>query len=151
MCRPCSFADVVSAAGGRAAGVDVEITESALLSDIADTVDKLEKIRTLGVEIAIDDFGTGYSSLNYLARLPVSTLKIDRSFLIDLPGNAEGLTIVSSIISLAHALHFKVVAEGVETEAQARLLRDLCCDQMQGFLFHGVLPSDRFEALLPRA
>jgi diguanylate cyclase (GGDEF)-like protein/PAS domain S-box-containing protein len=145
------LADVVSAAGGRAAGVDVEITESALLSDIADTIHKLKKIRKLGVEIAIDDFGTGYSSLNYLARLPVSTLKIDRSFLIDLPGNAEGLTIVSSIISLAHALHFKVVAEGVETEAQARLLRDLSCDQMQGFLFHGALTTDRFEALIPRA
>jgi EAL domain-containing protein (putative c-di-GMP-specific phosphodiesterase class I) len=81
----------------------------------------------------------------------VSTLKIDRSFLFDLPGNAEALTIVSSIISLAHALKFKVVAEGVETEAQARLLRDLSCDQMQGFLFHGVLPGDRFEALLGRA
>jgi diguanylate cyclase (GGDEF)-like protein/PAS domain S-box-containing protein len=145
------LADVVSAAGGRAAGVDVEITESALLSDIADTIHKLKKIRKLGVEIAIDDFGTGYSSLNYLARLPVSTLKIDRSFLTDLPGNAEGLTIVSSIISLAHALHFKVVAEGVETEAQARLLRDLSCDQMQGFLFHGALTTDRFEALIPRA
>jgi EAL domain-containing protein (putative c-di-GMP-specific phosphodiesterase class I) len=145
------LADVVSAAGGRAAGVDVEITESALLSDIADTIHKLKKIQKLGVEIAIDDFGTGYSSLNYLARLPVSTLKIDRSFLTDLPGNAEGLTIVSSIISLAHALHFKVVAEGVETEAQARLLRDLSCDQMQGFLFHGALTTDRFEALIPRA
>jgi len=81
----------------------------------------------------------------------VSTLKIDRSFLQDLPGNAEGLTIVSSIISLAHALKFKVVAEGVETEEQARLLRGLSCDEMQGFLFHGVLTSDRFEALLPRA
>jgi diguanylate cyclase (GGDEF)-like protein/PAS domain S-box-containing protein len=145
------LADMVSAAGGHAAGIDVEITESALLSDIADTIDKLKDIRKLGVEIAIDDFGTGYSSLNYLARLPVSTLKIDRSFLTDLPGNAEALTIVSSIISLAHALNFKVVAEGVETEEQARLLRDLTCDQMQGFLFHGVLPGDRFEALIPRA
>ena len=145
------LSDVVGAAGGHAAGVDVEITESALLSDVADTIDKLKEIRKLGVEIAIDDFGTGYSSLNYLARLPVSTLKIDRSFLHDLPGNAEGMTIVSSIISLAHALNFKVVAEGVETEAQARLLRDLSCDQMQGFLFHGVLSGDRFEALLPRA
>ncbi|TMG99060.1 MAG: EAL domain-containing protein [Betaproteobacteria bacterium] len=145
------LSDVVGAAGGHAAGVDVEITESALLSDVADTIDKLKEIRKLGVEIAIDDFGTGYSSLNYLARLPVSTLKIDRSFLQDLPGNAEGLTIVSSIISLAHALKFKVVAEGVETEEQARLLRGLSCDEMQGFLFHGVLTSDRFEALLPRA
>ncbi|HEY3179038.1 MAG TPA: EAL domain-containing protein [Casimicrobiaceae bacterium] len=145
------LSDVVSAAGGHAAGVDVEITESALLSDAPDTIDKLKEIRDLGVEIAIDDFGTGYSSLNYLARLPVSTLKIDRSFLVDLPTKAEGLTIVSSIISLAHALKFKVVAEGVETEDQARLLRDLSCDQLQGFLFHGAMSGDRFEALMPRA
>ena len=142
------LSQVVAAAGGHAAGIDVEITESALLSDAPDTIDRLKEIRDMGVEIAIDDFGTGYSSLNYLARLPVSTLKIDRSFLFDIPGNAEGLTIVSSIISLAHALKCKVVAEGVETEEQARLLRDLSCDQMQGFLFHGVLPRDRFEALM---
>ena len=75
-------------------------------------------------------------------------LKIDRSFLLDIPANAEGLTIVSTIISLAHALNFKVVAEGVETEEQARLLRDMSCDQLQGFLFHGALPSERFEALM---
>ena len=145
------LSEVVVNAGGHAAGVDVEITESALLADVPDTIDKLKEIRDLGVEIAIDDFGTGYSSLNYLARLPVSTLKIDRSFLLDIPGKSEGLTIVSTIISLAHALNFKVVAEGVETEEQARLLRDLDCDQMQGFLFHGVLPSERFEALLEQA
>jgi diguanylate cyclase (GGDEF)-like protein/PAS domain S-box-containing protein len=142
------LSEVVGAAGGHAAGVDVEITESALLSDVPDTIDKLKEIRDLGVEIAIDDFGTGYSSLNYLARLPVSTLKIDRSFLFDIPGKSEGLTIVSSIISLAHALKFKVVAEGVETEEQAQVLLDLSCDQMQGFLFHGVMPGDRFEALM---
>ena len=145
------LSDVVGAAGGHDAGVDVEITESALLSDVPDTIDRLKEIRDLGVDIAIDDFGTGYSSLNYLARLPVSTLKIDRSFLFDIPGKSEGLTVVSSIISLAHALKFKVVAEGVETEEQARLLRDLSCDEMQGFLFHGVMPGDRFEALMTAA
>ena len=81
----------------------------------------------------------------------MSTLKIDRSFLIDLENGPQAATIVETIISLAHALHFKVVAEGVETEEQARMLRGLACDQMQGFLFHGVLPRERFEALLARA
>jgi diguanylate cyclase (GGDEF)-like protein len=145
------FCDLVSRAGADLAGLDVEITESALLADLPDTVLQLKQLRGLGVDIAIDDFGTGYSSLSYLARLPVTTLKIDRTFLHDMPGSAERKTIVASIISLAHALHFKVVAEGVENEAQAALLRELSCDQMQGFLFHEVLPRERFEALLPRA
>jgi diguanylate cyclase (GGDEF)-like protein/PAS domain S-box-containing protein len=145
------FREAVQATGGHAGGLDVEITESALLDDLPDTIAKLNGIRELGVEIAIDDFGTGYSSLAYLAQLPVSTLKIDRSFLLGLEGGPEALTIVETIISLAHALHCKVVAEGVETEAQAHLLRRLACDQMQGFLFHGVLPRERFEALLARA
>ena len=145
------FCDLVTGAGTELAGLDVEITESALLADLPDTVLQLKRLRDLGVDIAIDDFGTGYSSLSYLARLPVTTLKIDRSFLHDMPGSAERRTIVASIISLAHALHFKVVAEGVENEAQATLLRELSCDQMQGFLFHEVLPRERFEALLQRA
>jgi diguanylate cyclase len=145
------FCDVVTRAGTDRAGLDVEITESALLADLPDTVLQLKRLRDLGVDIAIDDFGTGYSSLSYLARLPVTTLKIDRSFLHDMPGSAERKTIVASIISLAHALHFKVVAEGVENEAQATLLRELSCDQMQGFLFHEVLTREDFEALLPRA
>jgi diguanylate cyclase (GGDEF)-like protein len=145
------FCDAVIGDGGEHAGLDVEITESALLSDLPDTVLQLKRLRDLGVDIAIDDFGTGYSSLSYLARLPLTTLKIDRSFLQDLPGSAERKTIVASIISLAHALHFKVIAEGVENEAQATLLRELSCDQMQGFLFHEVLPRERFEALMAPA
>jgi diguanylate cyclase (GGDEF)-like protein len=144
------FCDLVTRAGGDRAGLDVEITESALLADLPETLVQLERLRELGVDIAIDDFGTGYSSLSYLARLPVTTLKIDRSFLHDMPGSAERKTIVASIISLAHALHFKVVAEGVENEAQATLMRELSCDQMQGYLFHEALPRERFEALLPR-
>jgi diguanylate cyclase (GGDEF)-like protein/PAS domain S-box-containing protein len=145
------FRDAVRSAGGQAAGLDVEITESALLADLPDAIEKLNGIRDLGIEIAIDDFGTGYSSLSYLSRLPVSTLKIDRSFLLALEGGPDALTIVEAIISLAHALRFKVVAEGVETEEQARVLRRLACDQMQGFLFHGAMPRDRFEDLLASA
>ena len=99
----------------------------------------------MGVTIAIDDFGTGFSSLSYLAKLPVDTLKIDRSFVIDMTAAPEGLALVSTIIDLAHSLKLKVVAEGVETEEQSRLLRLLSCDEMQGFLFSKPVPGDVFE------
>jgi EAL domain-containing protein (putative c-di-GMP-specific phosphodiesterase class I) len=99
----------------------------------------------LGVTIAIDDFGTGFSSLSYLAKLPVDTLKIDRSFVIDMTTGPEGLALVSTIIDLAHSLKLKVVAEGVETEEQSRLLRLLNCDEMQGFLLSKPVPAEVFE------
>ncbi|MET0345683.1 MAG: EAL domain-containing protein [Casimicrobiaceae bacterium] len=131
--------------------IDVEITESALMADLPDAIEKLNGLRALGIGIAIDDFGTGYSSLNYLAKLPASTLKIDRSFVAALAGGDDAHAIVATIVTLAHNLDFKVVAEGVETEEQAARLRQLGCDQMQGFLFHGVLPRENFEALLAPA
>jgi EAL domain-containing protein (putative c-di-GMP-specific phosphodiesterase class I) len=139
------------AAAGEGAALDVEITESALMADLAGAIATLNGLRALGVEIAIDDFGTGYSSLSYLARLPASTLKIDRSFVTALDEGNEGRAIVATIIALARTLRFKVVAEGVETEAQADVLRRMGCDQFQGFLFHGVLPGEAFAALLAAA
>jgi EAL domain-containing protein (putative c-di-GMP-specific phosphodiesterase class I) len=99
----------------------------------------------MGVSIAIDDFGTGFSSLSYLAKLPVHTLKIDRSFIVDMTAGAQGLALVSTIIRLAHSLKLKVVAEGVETEEQSGILRVLKCDEMQGFLFSKPVPADIFE------
>jgi len=106
----------------------------------------LQAIRAMGVTIAIDDFGTGFSSLSYLAKLPVDTLKIDRSFVVDMTAGPQGLALVSTIISLAHSLKLKVVAEGVETEDQSRLLRLLDCDEMQGYLFSRPVPVEIFEA-----
>jgi EAL domain-containing protein (putative c-di-GMP-specific phosphodiesterase class I) len=100
----------------------------------------------MGVKIAIDDFGTGFSSLSYLSKLPVDTLKIDRSFVIDMTAGPEGLSLVSTIINLAHALRLTVVAEGVETEEESRLLKLLSCDELQGFLFGRPVPSDVFES-----
>jgi EAL domain-containing protein (putative c-di-GMP-specific phosphodiesterase class I) len=98
----------------------------------------------MGITIAIDDFGTGFSSLNYLAKLPVDTLKIDRTFVIEMDA-PEGLALVSTIIMVAHALKLKVVAEGVETEKQSRQLLSLNCDEMQGFLFSKPVPAEIFE------
>ena len=127
------------------AGLELEITESLIMDDVKHNIASLQAIRAMGVTIAIDDFGTGFSSLAYLAKLPVDTLKIDRSFVIDMTAGAEGLALVSTIITLAHSLKLKAVAEGVETEEQSRLLRSLDCDEMQGFLFSKPVPSEVLE------
>jgi EAL domain-containing protein (putative c-di-GMP-specific phosphodiesterase class I) len=128
-----------------AAGLELEITETLIMEDVKHSISALKAIRALGVRIAIDDFGTGFSSLSYLARLPVDTLKIDRSFVVDMTAGPEGLALVTTIINLAHSLKLKVVAEGVETEEQARLLRLLGCDEMQGFLVSRPVPAEVFE------
>jgi EAL domain-containing protein (putative c-di-GMP-specific phosphodiesterase class I) len=128
-----------------AAGLELEITESLIMEDVKHNIASLQAIRAMGVTIAIDDFGTGFSSLAYLSKLPVDTLKIDRSFVIDMTAGPEGLALVSTIITLAHSLKLKVVAEGVETEEQSRLLRLLKCDEMQGYLFSKPLPREIFE------
>ena len=128
--------------GGSPGCLDLEITETAIMDAIEDNIQKLRDLRSLGVSIAIDDFGTGYSSLAYLAKLPVETLKIDRSFVTTMLRDADTMTLVQTIISLAHSLRLKVVAEGVESEEQAEMLGLLHCDEMQGYLFSKALPFD---------
>jgi len=125
--------------------LELEVTEGMIMEVGKDSIATLQGIRALGVSIAIDDFGTGFSSLSYLARLPVDTLKIDRSFVVEMTVAPVGLALVSTIITLAHSLKLKVVAEGVETEEQSRLLRLLSCDEMQGFLFSKAVPREEFE------
>ncbi len=115
-------------------GLDIELTESVLMDDLTGNIEKLRALKAHDVHIAIDDFGTGYSSLGYLSRLPIDALKIDRSFVIRMTDDAQDMTIVTTIISLAHSLDAQVVAEGVETRDQARLLRLVRCDQIQGYL-----------------
>jgi diguanylate cyclase (GGDEF)-like protein/PAS domain S-box-containing protein len=150
--RQRSFvADVQTALGGPDNGVDLEITESLLMEDIEESIRKLRALREAGASIALDDFGTGHSSLAYLSRLPIDAVKIDRSFIRVMTENADATSIVSTIISLAQALRLKVIAEGVETEEQARLLRLLRCDQMQGYLFSPPQPRDKIEAMLRAA
>jgi diguanylate cyclase (GGDEF)-like protein len=149
--RQRDFVDLVQAAIGPAAGanvIDLEITESCIMEDIEANIDKLRKLRSWGIGIAIDDFGTGYSSLGYLAKLPVDTLKIDRSFIITMLQNVDIMTLVSTIISLARALKLKVVAEGVDSEDQAKALRLLRCDEMQGYLYSKPLPGEKLIELL---
>jgi EAL domain-containing protein (putative c-di-GMP-specific phosphodiesterase class I) len=131
--------------------LELEITESLIIEDVEYSIASLQAIRAMGVTIAIDDFGTGFSSVSYLSKLPVDTLKIDRSFVTNMNASREGLALASSIITLAHSLKLNVVAEGVETQEQLRLLRMLGCDEMQGFLFSKPLPRKIFETryLLP--
>jgi diguanylate cyclase (GGDEF)-like protein/PAS domain S-box-containing protein len=142
--------NILKMSGGEA-GIDIEVTETLIMSDIADSIRKLEMLKDMGVRVAIDDFGTGYSSLAYLAKLPVEELKIDRSFVSSMLDDPSAMTLVSTIISLAHALKLEVVAEGVETEDQAKILHLLRCDQMQGFLISKPLSFDEMTAYMGKS
>jgi diguanylate cyclase (GGDEF)-like protein len=149
--RQRDFVDVLKQAiiGGVAPpGIDLEITEGVVMEHIQANIEKLTAVHALGVNIAIDDFGTGYSSLGYLAKLPVQSLKIDRSFIVAMVDDPDTMTLVSTIISLAHSLRLEVVAEGVDSEDQAKALRRLRCDEMQGYLFSRPLPLEELTALL---
>src|SRR6267154_1185653 len=140
----------VEGEGGEGCQLDLEITEGLIMRNIEENMQKLSAMREMGLQIAIDDFGTGYSSLGYLAKLPVNALKIDRSFIITMTSNPQSMTFVSTIISLAHSLGLKVIAEGVDAEEQANYLRLLSCDEMQGYLFSRPVPPDEVEDLLNR-
>jgi diguanylate cyclase (GGDEF)-like protein/PAS domain S-box-containing protein len=143
--------DALAAVERAAERIDIEITESMLMEDIGGSIDKLKALQSLGLQVALDDFGTGYSSLSYLARLPINSLKIDRSFIMQMSKGPEQMAIVSTVISLARALNLKVVAEGVETEEQATLLRLLRCDEAQGYLFGRPVPPEELQGKLRQA
>jgi diguanylate cyclase (GGDEF)-like protein len=128
--------------------LEVELTESAVMSDPEESIKILEQLSEMGVLVSVDDFGTGYSSMSYLRRFPIDQLKIDRSFLSEMTARSDDASIVGAIVSLAHNLRLKVVAEGVETVAQLDLLKTLGCDQYQGYQFSPALPAAEFEALM---
>jgi diguanylate cyclase (GGDEF)-like protein/PAS domain S-box-containing protein len=133
-----------------AAGLDLELTESVLMDDLAGNIEKLRAAKERGLQVAIDDFGTGYSSLGYLSRLPLDALKVDRSFIDNMADDPQQMSIVTAIISLAHSIDLKVIAEGVETATQAQLLRLLRCDQIQGYLLARPQPAEDVAKLLGR-
>jgi diguanylate cyclase (GGDEF)-like protein len=130
--------------------IELELTESILMHHNEENLAKLRAFKTMGVRIAIDDFGTGFSSLSYLQRFPVDILKIDRSFVMDLPASASSIAIVDAIVTLAHGLGLEVVAEGVETPEQATLLHAHACDEGQGYHFGRPMPLLEFQNLLAR-
>jgi diguanylate cyclase (GGDEF)-like protein/PAS domain S-box-containing protein len=131
-----------------AASLKLELTESLVLDDIEDTIKKMQSLKQLGVGFSMDDFGTGYSSLAYLTRLPLDQLKIDRSFVRNLPDNANDAVIAQTIITMARSLGLAVIAEGVETEAQRQFLERYGCPTYQGFLFSKPVEIKQFERLL---
>jgi EAL domain-containing protein (putative c-di-GMP-specific phosphodiesterase class I) len=129
--------------------LNLEITEGIALYNIDDTIMKLKQIKKLGVSISLDDFGTGYSSLSYLKSLPIDYLKIDRSFINGIVQKQDA-AIIHSIISLAHSLGLKVVAEGVEEDQQKQLLGDMDCDEIQGYYVSKPLSSNQFNQFLDK-
>jgi EAL domain-containing protein (putative c-di-GMP-specific phosphodiesterase class I) len=130
--------------------IDVEITESMLMQDVELSVQKLSQLRDAGVGVALDDFGTGYSSLKLLSRLPVDTIKIDRSFVQGITDSAAAMKLVSTVVSLAQTFEMRTVAEGVETVDQMAALRGANCDEAQGYLLSRPVPAADVPALIAR-
>jgi diguanylate cyclase (GGDEF)-like protein len=128
--------------------LEVELTESAVMSDPEQSVAILEQLSAMGVLVSVDDFGTGYSSMSYLRRFPIDKLKIDRVFINEIASRPEDASIVRAIVSLAHSLNLKVVAEGVETPAQLDFLKTAGCDEYQGYHYSRPLPADQFQRLI---
>ncbi len=131
--------------------LELEITESSAMVNIEKAIQLLASLRQRGIQIAVDDFGTGYSSLSYLKRFPITTLKVDQSFVRDLPGDLDSLEIVNAIIAMGRSLGFKTVAEGVETLAQEAVLRTAGCHAVQGFLYSKPIPAQEITPLLNKS
>jgi len=141
---------IIHASGLDPSLLELEITESVVMSNGESAVAVLEQLKSIGVQIAIDDFGTGYSSLAYLKRFPIDILKVDRSFIRDIPADSGDMKITRAIIAMAHSLRLKVVAEGVETAAQLQFLRSQCCDAVQGYFLCAPLREDELGDVLKR-
>jgi len=140
--------DALRSSGIEANRLELEITENALMGNVSSTLAQMRQIRALGVSLAIDDFGTGYSSLAYLKRLPLNTLKIDRSFIQDVAQSSADIEIVQAIVGMAHTLHLQVVTEGVETQAQFELLLKHGCDFIQGYLLSPAVPAGEIISVI---
>ena len=143
-------ADALRDAGLDARWLELEVTESLIMRDVQQAVDKMRELEAMGIGLSIDDFGTGYSSLAALKSFPISRLKIDKSFVRDLAHSSDDQAIARAIISLSHQLQMRVIAEGVETEQQRAFLTQYGCDEMQGYLFSAPVPPEQIPALLAR-
>ncbi|MCF8099467.1 MAG: EAL domain-containing protein, partial [Desulfarculaceae bacterium] len=140
--------ETLGASGLDAGNLELEVTESMVMSSVDDAIVTLGELSDLGLRLSMDDFGKGYSNLYYLKHFPMDTLKIDRSFVRDVATQRDDASIVDTIINMSRSLGLKVIAEGVEDTDQLRFLRERSCDQMQGFLFSRPLPSDQISNML---
>ena len=140
--------EAIAASGLDPSFLELELTESCVMKRAEQAAKILDALRELGTTIAIDDFGTGYSSLNYLKRLPVDRLKIDRSLIHDIPGDPNDVAIAKAIVAMGHSLGLSVIAEGIETKVQRDLLASIGCDEMQGFLFSPPIAASALANLL---
>jgi EAL domain-containing protein (putative c-di-GMP-specific phosphodiesterase class I) len=145
---PAIVNEALRESGFNAYLLEIELTESALMQREEETVEMLHALRAHGIRLAIDDFGTGYSSLSYLKRFPIDVLKIDKSFVDDIPFEPDDMAIVTAIIAMAHALGFQVLAEGTERIEQIDFLREKGCTMYQGYYKSPPVPAEAFEALL---
>lgn len=143
-----SVEDILTRTGLEPRWLELEITESMLMGDIASIAARMEELRRLGVSLSIDDFGTGYSSLSYLSSFPITTLKIDRAFIADVQSNPQTAEIARAIIGLSRGLNLEIVAEGAEVKGQIEFLREHGCDLVQGFFYSKPLPADEFAVML---
>jgi EAL domain-containing protein (putative c-di-GMP-specific phosphodiesterase class I) len=139
--------DIIIRTGIPPSQLELELTEIILMDDVDLALQTLQGLRSMGVKTAIDDFGTGYSSLNYLKQFPVDTLKIDRSFIMNLPQNSDDAQISRTIIAMGHNLGMGIIAEGVETAEQLSFLKDALCEEVQGFLFSKPVAEQDFLQL----
>ncbi|HLE18037.1 MAG TPA: bifunctional diguanylate cyclase/phosphodiesterase, partial [Syntrophales bacterium] len=130
--------------------LEIELTESVIMTDVEHTLKILQDLKKLGIRLSIDDFGTGFSSLSYLKSMPIDVIKIDRSFIRDIPSDEDDIAITTAIINMAHSLEIEVIAEGVETFEQFELLRKLGCDNVQGYLFMKPASAQEAEAFVER-
>jgi EAL domain-containing protein (putative c-di-GMP-specific phosphodiesterase class I) len=142
--------NIVSKADIKPKHLELEITESLLMSDVPETISVLQAFKKAGLRLSVDDFGTGYSCLAYLKKFPLDALKIDRSFVQGLHENQDDPAICASILAMARELGLKVIAEGVEVKAQLEFLEHHGCNEFQGFLYSKALPLDELEAFLRR-
>ena len=145
---PETVASTLAAAGMEAKHLELELTESAIMKNMEESSGILHELKSMGLRVAIDDFGTGYSSLSYLKRFPLDILKIDRSFIMNIPEDQDNAAIATAIIAMARSLNLEVIAEGVETREQFAFLRELGCNAVQGFLFSPALPKDEISEFL---
>jgi len=144
------ISDILDDTGLASDWLEIEVTESMVMHDAKHAIQILQQLKLLGIRLSIDDFGTGYSSLAYLRHLPVDCVKIDRSFIKDIPNEADDMAITTGIIGLAHCLRLEVVAEGIETANQLEFLKANGCDEIQGYFFSKPLPVPELTSLLER-